>query len=193
MSTRRIRKATHPPNIGSFGGKKYHPEFLNLDNKAFDHFERGLVSAQERKERNLFRRTVGICFNQMSATRGIKLYGEKAIAAMFKEYKQLDDLEVLGRINPDNLTLEQKRKALRAVNLIKIKRCGKVKGRTCANGSVQREYVPREEASSPTLSNEALMAILLINSFEGRDVAVFDVPGAYLHADIPDDKFAILS
>ena len=36
------------------------------------------------------------------------------------------------------------------------------------------------------------MALLLINSFEGRDVAVFDVPGAYLHADIPDDKFVLL-
>ena len=52
--------------------------------------------------------------------------------------------------------------------------------------------MPREEVSSPTLSQEALMCILLINAFGGRDSAVFDVPGAYLHADIPDDKFAIL-
>ena len=43
----------------------------------------------------------------MTAKRGIKLYGEKAIAAMFKEYKQLDDLEVLGRIDPDSLTEDQ--------------------------------------------------------------------------------------
>ena len=192
MQSKRIRKQNKEPNIGSFGGKKYHPDFLNLNNKAFSHFEKGSQSTHERQQRNLFRRTVGICFNQMTAKRGIKLYGEKAIAAMFKEYKQLDDLEVLGRIDPDSLTQDQKRKALRAVNLIKIKRCGKVKGRTCADGSVQRNYVPREEASSPTLSNEALMCLLLINSFEGRDIAVFDVPGAYLHADIPESKFVIL-
>ena len=36
------------------------------------------------------------------------------------------------------------------------------------------------------------MCLLLINSFENRDIAVFDVPGAYLHAAIPKDKFAIL-
>jgi len=36
------------------------------------------------------------------------------------------------------------------------------------------------------------MGILLINAFEERDPAIFDVPGAYLHAEIPDDKFAIL-
>ena len=128
----------------------------------------------------------------MTAKRGIKMLGESAIAAMFKEYQQLENLEVLGRIDPDSLTRDDKRKALRAVNLIKIKRCGKVKGRTCADGSVQRNYVSREEASSPTLSNEALMCLLLINSFENRDIAVFDVPRAYLHAAIPKDKFAIL-
>ena len=30
------------------------------------------------------------------------------------------------------------------------------------------------------------------NAFEEHDTAIFDVPGAYLHAKIPDDKFAIL-
>jgi hypothetical protein len=39
---------------------------------------------------------------------------------------------------------------------------------------------------------EALMGLLLNNAYEGRDVAIFDVPGAYLHAKIPDSKFAIL-
>ena len=36
------------------------------------------------------------------------------------------------------------------------------------------------------------MALLLINAYKERDTAIFDVPGAYLHAKIPDDKFAIL-
>ena len=36
------------------------------------------------------------------------------------------------------------------------------------------------------------MCSLLVNSFENRDVAVFDVTGAYLNADIPENKFAIL-
>ena len=60
----------------------------------------------------------------MTASKGIKLYGAKAVAAMFKEYKQLDDLKVLGRLNPELLQHDQKRKALRAVKLIKLKHCG---------------------------------------------------------------------
>ena len=47
---------------------------------------------------------------------------------MFKEYKQLDNLNVLGDVNPESMTAAQKHKFLRAVNLIKIKRYGKIKG-----------------------------------------------------------------
>ncbi len=180
---KRNRTASMPSNITSFTGK-YHVNMLNVGQDAFAKFER--------VKTKLHSTAVGVCFNQMTASRGIKLHGAKAVAAMFKEYKQLDDLEVLGRLTPENLTHEQKRNALRAVNLIKIKRDGKVKGRACADGSTQRQYVPRDEASSPTLSLEALMALLLINAYEERDTAIFDVPGAYLHAKIPDDKFAIL-
>ena len=50
----------------------------------------------------------------------------------------------------------------------------------------------RSEASSQTIAVESLIALVIIFAFEKRDVAVFDVPGAYLQADLPDDKFALL-
>ena len=99
---------------------------------------------------------------------------------------------MIGRLDPDSLTKQQKRDALRVVNLIKEKRCGKIKGRTCADGRPQRKYVPREESASPTVSSEALMGVLSVFAKENRAVGVFDVPGAYLHADMPDDEFVVL-
>ena len=48
---------------------------------------------------------------------------------------------VIGPIDPYSLTWEEKRKALDAVNLIKEKRNGKIKGRTCSNGAKQRRFV----------------------------------------------------
>ena len=135
---------------------------------------------------------VNVLLNQMTATKGLKMFGERAVAAMFKEYKQLDDMGVLGRIDPDSLSSEDKRGALRAINLIKEKRCGKIKGRTCADGRPQRAYTLREDASSPTIFLESLMASLLIDAHEERDVAIFDVPGAYLHAELPSGKFVLL-
>jgi len=85
------------------------------------------------------------------------------------------------------MTYEDKTKhTLEAVNLIQEKRSGKIKGRTCADRSKQKRYLKEGESiASPTVSLEALMATLVIDAYEGRDIVTFDVPGAYLHADIP--------
>ena len=131
---------------------------------------------------------------QMSAKAGIKKFGDRAVAAMLSEYKQLNTgampgKPVFGCIDPTTLTYEEKRRALEAVNLIKKKRCGKIKGRTCANGSKQKRYLKHGETiSSPTVSLEAIIGTLLIDANEGRDVAIFDVPGAYLQAEMPAEK-----
>ena len=131
---------------------------------------------------------------QISAKAGIKRFGERAVAAMISEYKQLNSgvmpgKPVFGCIDAKSLTREEKRKALEAVNLIKKKRCGKIKGRTCANGSKQKRYLKHGETIlSPTVSLEAIIGTLLIDANEGRDVAIFDVPGAYLQAEMPSEK-----
>ncbi len=137
-------------------------------------------------------------FTQMSATQGIKKHGERAIAAIFKELKQLNDGAMPGKpaIAPipfEDLAATNKKQALEAVNLIKEKRCGKLKGRTCANRSRQRKYMKDgEDFASPTASLESILTTLIIDTWEGRDVAVADVPGAYLHASFPEDKKVIL-
>ena len=81
---------------------------------------------------------VNACFTQMSARKGIEQFGKLVVAAMLKEYKQLDNLLVFGAVSPESLSKQERRRALCAINLIKLKRCGKVKGRTCADGSVQK-------------------------------------------------------
>ena len=99
----------------------------------------------------------------MSANEGFKQFGKRAVAAMIKELKQLDDGTMPGKravapINPDTLTSDEKMKALDAVNLIKEKRDGSIKGRTCANGAKQRKYVKEGDIiSSPTASLENIV------------------------------------
>ena len=39
---------------------------------------------------------------------------------------------------------------------------------------------------------EALLAQLIIDAFEERKMVIFDIPGAYLHAEISEDKFVLL-
>ena len=96
---------------------------------------------------------------------------------------------VFGEVDPHTLTDMDKYGALEAVNLIKKKRSGVIKGRTCANGSRQRRLLkPGETVASPTVSLEALLGTLVIDVHEDRDVCIFVVPGAYLQASMPEEK-----
>ena len=96
-------------------------------------------------------------------------------------------------INIEELSGEYRKKKLEAVNLIKEKRRGNINGRTCANGSQQKMYLMEDEyVYSPTRSTESLMSTLLIDAMEHRDVAVFDVPGAYLQTDMTSEKLILL-
>ena len=101
--------------------------------------------------------------------------------------------KIVEAINSDNLPESVLRAALNTVNLIKLKRNGVIKGRTCANGSSQRKYLKDfESVASPTVSLEVLFILLFIDVYEERDIAMFDVQRAYLHELMPKDKIVLL-
>jgi len=123
---------------------------------------------------------------QMSAMAGIKKHGQLAVDALLAELGQLDDKNVFEPCDASLLSREQKKQALCAVNLIKEKRCGRLKGRTCADGQSQWVGYTKEETTSPTVSTDALMLSIIIDAYENCDVVTADVEGAYLHADMED-------
>jgi hypothetical protein len=123
---------------------------------------------------------------QMTAKAGLEKHGEFAETALLKEFSQHQDLDVWEILDPATLTYEQRKGALRAINLIKEKRNGDLKGRTVADGSKQRGMYPKSETASPTVSTVALLLTILVDAYEGRDVATCDVAGAYLKASMKD-------
>jgi hypothetical protein len=123
---------------------------------------------------------------QVSAKKGLKLFGERAAMAIITEFKQLHEKAVFKPVHMNSVSYEDRRKALRAITLVQEKRCGKIKGRTVADGSTQRTYINAEEAASPTVSLEALMITSAIDASEHRDVATADISGAFLQADIDE-------
>lgn len=79
---------------------------------------------------------------KMSVKMGIQIQG-KAKASMLREYKHLNAGVMPGKpvfeyIDPTEITSKDRKKVLEAVNLTKKEKCGKIKGRVCANGSKQK-------------------------------------------------------
>jgi hypothetical protein len=73
-----------------------------------------------------------------------------------------------------------------------MKRDGTVKGRTVAGGNKQRSFITKEDASSPTVATSVLLTAV-IDALEGREVAVVDIPNAFIQTRITnEDDMAIL-
>ena len=138
----------------------------------------------EPKAPSIFSNRFRFAFTQMSAREGLSRFGERAANALITEWLQLDQLEVFEGAKFMSVTAENRKKTLRLVQLIKEKRCGKIKGRTCADGRKQRSYISEEDATSPTVHGEAVLISCMMDGHERRYVATADVPGAFLHSDI---------
>ena len=63
--------------------------------------------------------SVDVTFTQITAKKGIKTHGERAVEAIYKEYTQLEYMKVMGALNPDSLIISHNKGAPRAINLIK--------------------------------------------------------------------------
>jgi hypothetical protein len=123
----------------------------------------------------------------MSMNKGMKLFSKAGIEAVCREMAQLHDRRVMKPVHSRELTPEEQREALAYLMFLKWKRCGKVKGRGCAGGCKQRRYPDQADAASPTVATEVVFLTAIIDALENRDVAVVNIPGAFMQVNL-DDK-----
>jgi hypothetical protein len=129
---------------------------------------------------------------QYSINKGIRLFGERAKESISKELRQLHDYVTYIPIHAHELTQEQKKQALASLIFLTEKRCGRIKTRACVNGSMQRDYIPKENTASPTVMTDSVMITSAIDAHEGRVVVTCDIPGAFLHADLDEEVIMLL-
>jgi hypothetical protein len=126
---------------------------------------------------------------QYGFQKGLKLFGEGGYKATIKELDaNLIGRNVIDMLTPDGITRDIFQISLGYLMFLKRKRCGKIKARGCADGRPQREYITKDQSSSPTVANNALFATCLVDAIEKRAVAICDIPGAFLQADWPQDE-----
>ena len=119
--------------------------------------------------------------------KGLKKFGEKGRKAAYKEMKQLHDRVVFKPIHIEELTELERKRAMESLIFLVEKRDGTFKGRTCANGSTQREYTDRDEAASPTAMTESIIITGVIDAKQRRDIMTADIPNAFVQTRI-DEK-----
>ena len=138
---------------------------------------------QQEKDRCFFHKmAVHFCMTQMSLKVGLREWKGDAKEAVKKEMCQMHDKHVFAPKKASDMTRQEKLEALRSVIFLKKKRCGRIKGWLCADGRPQRKLYQKNDAASPTVKTESVMLTAVQEADEGRDVAVVDIPGAFLNA-----------
>jgi hypothetical protein len=100
--------------------------------------------------------------------------------------------ETFSHVQVKDLSLVQSKGDLESLMFLKEKRDGSIKGRACADGRNKREGPTKSDATSPTVALKSVLITATIDAFEKREVAIVDMPGAYLTADMDEEVFMCL-
>jgi hypothetical protein len=125
---------------------------------------------------------------QLSLKSGLRQWGSRAYDAAESEMKQLHLRDTFNPMHWSLLTRVQRLMTLESHMFLKEKRDGKIKGRTVAGGNKQRNYISKEDVSSPTVTTESVLLSCIIDAKENRDVAVIDIPNAFIQTRVEDEK-----
>jgi hypothetical protein len=116
----------------------------------------------------------------MSDEAGIWKYGIAAIYTMMAEFALLENLLVYLTLHPTKSPPNNNKRPYAPSVL--SKKSATVDCRTIAHGGPQRSLYTKSETTSPTVSSDALMLSIVIDAYDGSDVATAGVTGAYLQA-----------
>ena len=71
---------------------------------------------------------------------------------------------------------------------IKKKRDGATKGRAMAGGNKQRDYISKEDASSPMVATKAVLLSCIIDAEKERSVDVINITNTFIQTQVEDEK-----
>jgi hypothetical protein len=120
---------------------------------------------------------------QFSLKKGLQEFGMRGSNSVGKEFQQLKDYDVVEPIHTRHLSKIEKDRILNYLMFLKEKANNTVRARGCIDGRPQREYIDKEDASSPMVMTESVMITATVEAKEQRDVATIDVPGAFMQTD----------
>ena len=124
----------------------------------------------------------------ISVRDALRTRGDSAKEVIMTELKQMIARRVWTPVNASSLTPTERSHINRSSMFLKVKYLptgafGKLKARLVAGGR-QQDREMYDDLSAPTVSTSSVFSILAVAAHEGRHIAVTDIGGAFLHADM---------
>ncbi len=72
------------------------------------------------------------------------------------------------------------------------KQSGETKARLVGGGNKQRDYLSKEDSSSPTAATELVLLTAIVDAAENRDVAIIDIPNGFIQTRVENEKDRVI-
>jgi hypothetical protein len=127
----------------------------------------------------------------VSVRDALRTQGDEAKRVMLKELKQMVDRKVFRPVHRTTLTEPERKSTIRSSMFLKAKyhtdgTFDKLKARLVAGGD-QQDKALNSDLSSATVSTSAVFTLAAVAAHERRHVAVVEIVGAFLKADMGND------
>ncbi len=156
--------------------QKYAP---SMSGKSYTYTQLGLLFLQDTWYK-YSSKVVGMVMTQLSLKAALKQWGKDAKAAVEAEAKQLHWHNSFRPVHWKDVDKERQKQILESHVFMKKKRTGQIKACKVAGGNKHRDFISKENASSPTVAMESVLLTSLVDVQENHDVAIVDIPNAFI-------------
>ena len=176
----------------SMKGKSYQYAATQIAQMETDKQIETLLAQLAQYQDDIDPRMIQTVMTQLTLKAAIKTWGNDAITAAESEMKQLHWRNSFRPVKWSELSEKQRLMVLESHIFMKMKKTGEIKGRTVAGGNKQRGYIDKEESSSPTVATESVIITAMVDAEEEREVAVIDVPNAFIQTVVEDQTKRVI-
>jgi hypothetical protein len=129
---------------------------------------------------------------QLSLKAALKQWGKDAKVVVEAEAKQLHWRNSFKPVHWKDVDEEKWNQILELHVFVKKKCRGQIKACKVAGGNKQRDFISKENASSPTVATESVLLTSLVDAQENCDVAIVDIPNAFIQMVVEDDEDKVI-
>jgi hypothetical protein len=179
-------KLDQPRRLGQErkAAQKYAP---SMSGKSYAYMQLGLLFLQDMWYK-YSSKVVEMVMTQLSLKAALKQWGKDAKAAVEAEAKQLYWRNSFRPVHWKDVNEERHKQILEMHVFVKKKRMGQIKARKVAGGNKQRDFISKENASSPTVATESVLLTSLVDGQETCDVAIVDIPNAFIQTVVENNE-----
>jgi hypothetical protein len=76
--------------------------------------------------------------------------------------------------------------------IIVRKQSRETKARLVGSGNKKRDYLSKEDSSSPTAATESVLLTSIVDAAENRDVAILDIPNTFIQTRVENEKECVI-